>query len=444
MKKTSNKKMQENSINKELLEFIEKSHSPFHAVKNLTTMLEGFEELKEEDEWKLEKGKSYYVKRKDSSMIAFRIPQTGYSSVRMASAHSDSPSFKIKATPEIKVEDKYLKLNTEVYGSAIMYSWFDRPLSLAGRVVIKVGDNFESCLVDIEQDLLMIPSVAIHMARDINDGYKFNPKIDTLPLMGMTSESGNFLKLIAENASNSDIYKANSNNEVAISEKDILGYDLYLYPRTKGVVWGQNSEFLSAHALDDLQCAFSLVKGLVESESSDSLSIVNVFDNEEVGSLTGQGADSTFLEDTISRINTNLGYDEEHLKKAISKGYCVSADNAHAVHPNHTELADTTNRPFLNGGIVIKYNASQKYTTDAYSEAMFKDVCNQAKVPFQTYANRSDIPGGSTLGNLSMRHISIKTVDIGLPQLAMHSAYETAGAKDTEYLVKAMKVFFGA
>lgn len=418
------------NINNELLNFINKSHSPFHAVRNLADMLKGFEELKEEDEWKLEKGKNYYVIRKDSSMIAFSIPQNGYSSLKMASAHSDSPSFKIKATPEMKVEDRYLKLNTEVYGSAIMYSWFDRPLSLAGRVVIKSGDDFESRLVDIDKDILLIPSVAIHMARDINDGYKFNPKTDTLPLMGMAAQNGNFLKMIAESA--------------GVTEKDILGYDLYLYPRTEGIVWGANNEFVSAHALDDLQCAFALVKGMAESKSKDTLNIVNVFDNEEVGSLTGQGADSTFLEDTIGRINTILGYDEEHLKKSISRGYCISADNAHAVHPNHTEYADATNRPYLNGGIVIKYNASQKYTTDAYSEAMFKDICNQAGVPFQTYANRSDMPGGSTLGNLSMRHISIKTVDIGLPQLAMHSAYETTGAKDTEYLVNAMKIFFGA
>lgn len=418
------------SINDMLIDFLDSSPSNFHAVRNLTGLLEDYVELKEDEKWKLSKGKNYYVKRKDSSLIAFKIPKEDFSTIRMASAHSDSPTFKVKTVPEITVDDQYLKLNTEVYGSAILYSWFDRPLSVAGRVVVKDKDEFKSILVNVDEDLLIIPSVAIHMIRDINDGYKFNLKTDTLPLMGKAESKGEMFNLISKNA--------------GVDEADILGYDLYLYPREKAKIWGIDQEFISAHALDDLQCAFALVKGLNDSSNDGkTLSLACVFDNEEVGSLTGQGADSTFLEDVLNRINSSLGYDDEHLKMAIGKGFCVSADNAHSVHPNHTEFADATNKPYMNEGIVIKFNASQKYTTDAFTEAMFRDICKRADVPVQTYANRSDMPGGSTLGNLSMRHISIKTVDVGLPQLAMHSCYETAGAKDTEYLVKAMRVFYG-
>ena len=239
-----------------------------------------------------------------------------------------------------------------------------------------------------------------------------------------------FVKIVAESA--------------GVKSEDVIGTDLFLYIREKGSIWGANEEFISSRALDDLQCAYATMSAFTKAtESEDKLTLCCVFDNEEVGSLTGQGADSTFLSDTLERINEALGYNNTYLKRAIAKGYMVSADNAHAVHPNHPEYADPTNRPVLNGGIVIKFNANQKYTTDAVSEAMFREVCNKAGVPVQTYVNRSNIAGGSTLGNLSNRHISIRTVDVGLPQLAMHSAYETAGIKDTEYMIKAMEVFFG-
>lgn len=413
----------------DLIEFIDKSPSSFHAVKNLSALLEGFKEVKEDEDFNIVKGGSYYVVRKDSSIIAFRVPKGDYNEIRIMAAHSDSPSFKIKPDAEMVTEGHYTRINTEGYGGMIMYSWFDRPLSVAGRAVVKTKEGLESRLVNIDRDLLMIPSVAIHMNREVNKGYAFNAKTDTIPLFGDETADGRLNELIAEN--------------IGVSKEDIYGTDLFLYLREKGTLWGSNKEFISCRALDDLQCAYGGMRALKESSTeSDSLNVCCVFDNEEVGSLTGQGADSTFLEDVLKRVNRALGYDEDHLLKAISKGYMISADNAHAVHPNHPEYADQKNRPYLNKGIVIKYNSSQKYTTDAWSEAMFKDICNKAEVPVQTFTNRSDMAGGSTLGNLSNRHISIKTIDIGLPQLAMHSAYETAGRKDMEYLLRAMKEFW--
>ncbi|MBQ0027195.1 MAG: M18 family aminopeptidase [Lachnospiraceae bacterium] len=417
-------------LTEKMLDFIEKSPSCYHAVDNIAKMLDGFTCLKEEEDWKLQKGGKYYVIRKDSSIIAFKVPTDDFTSVYIAAAHSDSPCFKIKPNPGMEAAGAYAVINTEKYGGSIMSTWMDRPLSVAGRVITKVNGEYVTKPVNIDRDLLLIPNVAVHMNRDINDGYKFNAQVDMLPLFGEASSKDKMNKLVAEAAE--------------LSEEDILASDLFLYIREKGTIWGADNEFISSRALDDLQCAYAITKGFIDaSQSPDKLSLCCVFDNEEVGSLTSQGADSTFLEDTLRRINSALGYDDANLLKAISKGYMISADNAHAVHPNHPEYADPTNKPVINGGIVIKYNANQKYTTDALSEAMFRDICKKAGVPVQTYVNRSNIAGGSTLGNLSNRHVSIKTIDIGLPQLAMHSAYETAGIKDTKYLIDAMIEYFG-
>ena len=426
----------------EMIKFIDASPTCFHAVSNIEKMLTGFEKLDEKSLWNIEAGKSYYVIRKDSSIIAFRVPKNKYSSIRITSSHSDSPSFKIKPEAIMETEGHYLRVNTEKYGGMIISSFLDRPLSIAGRVVVKEGNGLKNKLFNIDRNLLMIPSVAIHMNREVNDGYKYNAQVDTIPLLGMMDSDGkgnknykdSLRKIIAESA--------------GVAAQDIMGEDLFLYIREPGTVWGMNNEFVSSRALDDLQCAYGTTKGFVESlseinEDSDNiLSVCCIFDNEEVGSLTAQGADSTFLKDTLYRINEALTFDESTLLMAIANGYMVSADNAHAVHPNHPEYADPTNRPYLNEGIVIKYNASQKYTTDAESEAMFKMVCSEANVKTQTFTNRSNMAGGSTLGNISNRHISIRTVDIGLPQLSMHSAYETSGVMDLEYLIKAMKVFY--
>lgn len=418
---------------KEMLEFIENSPSCFHAVANVAQRLEeqGFQELREDESWKPAPGQGYYVVRNGSSVIAFRLPQGEAKGFHIAASHSDSPSFKIKETPELAVEERYVKLNTEKYGGMIFSTWFDRALSVAGRVAVQEKERIVTKLVNVDRDLLVIPSVAIHMNRNINNGVEYNPQTDLLPLFADCSEGRKknaFLKRVAKAA--------------GVRPEDILGQDLFLYTREKGRILGESGEFILSPRLDDLQCVFAAVKAFAGSVPSQYINVCAVFDNEEVGSATKQGADSTFLEDTLFRIGESLRLNRSAWLQLVAGSFLISADNAHAVHPNHPEKADPTNRPYLNGGIVIKYHGGQKYTTDAVSAAKLKALCGRAKVPFQSYANRSDIPGGSTLGNISTSHVSVSSVDIGLPQLAMHSAVETAGVKDTAYAVEMLKVFF--
>lgn len=417
---------------REMLEFIDKSPTCFQAVKNIGDMLSaaGLAELREADEWKLERGKGYFVTRNESSVIAFRIPEQ-LSGFHIAAAHSDSPSFKVKESPESTVEEHYVRLNTEKYGGMILSTWLDRALSVAGRIAVNGEKGIETRLVNVDKDLLVIPNVAIHMNRDMNNGVAYNPQVDMLPLFADCSggEKRSLMSCVAEAA--------------GVNEEDIMGHDLFLYTREKGRLLGESGEFVLAPRLDDLQCAFSVAKAFAESVPEQYVNVCAVFDNEEVGSGTKQGADSTFLEDVLWRICEALGLSRSEYLRMLAGSFLISADNAHAVHPNHPEKADPTNRPYLNGGIVIKYHGSQKYTTDAVSAAKLKSLCKRAEVPFQTYANRSDIAGGSTLGNISTAHVSVSSVDIGLPQLAMHSAVETAGMRDTKYAVDMLKVFFG-
>lgn len=418
---------------REVLDFIEKSPSCFHAVANVKEMLQeqGFTEVKEAQKWELVPGEGYYVTRNDSALIAFRLPEKPARGFHMTAAHSDSPTFKIKELPEMTVEEHYVKLNTEKYGGMILSTWLDRALSVAGRVVVREGRELVTKLVNVDKDLLVIPNVAIHMNREMNQGVAYNPQCDMLPLFADCSEGKKknaFMKRIAKAA--------------GVKVEDILSHDLFLYPREKGRVLGENGEFLLSPRLDDLQCVFAESRAFCESRPEEYINVCAVFDNEEVGSGTKQGADSTFLEDTLYRIAEGLGLEKGDYLRMIAESFLISADNAHAVHPNHPEKADPTNRPYVNGGIVIKFHGSQKYATDAVSAAKLKDLCEEAHVPYQTYANRSDIAGGSTLGNISTAHVSVSSVDIGLPQLAMHSAVETAGAKDTFYAVEMMKKFF--
>ncbi len=418
---------------REVLDFIEKSPSCFHAVANVKEMLQeqGFTEVKEAQKWELVPGEGYYVTRNDSALIAFRLPEKPARGFHMTAAHSDSPTFKIKELPEMTVEEHYVKLNTEKYGGMILSTWLDRALSVAGRVVVREGRELVTKLVNVDKDLLVIPNVAIHMNREMNQGVAYNPQCDMLPLFADCSEGKKknaFMKRIAKAA--------------GVKVEDILSHDLFLYPREKGRVLGENGEFLLSPRLDDLQCVFAESRAFCESRPEEYVNVCAVFDNEEVGSGTKQGADSTFLEDTLYRIAEGLGLEKGDYLRMIAESFLISADNAHAVHPNHPEKADPTNRPYVNGGIVIKFHGSQKYATDAVSAAKLKDLCEEAHVPYQTYANRSDIAGGSTLGNISTAHVSVSSVDIGLPQLAMHSAVETAGAKDTFYAVEMMKKFF--
>lgn len=422
---------------KDMLEFIEKSPTCFHAVENIMKTLAGAgcTELTETGEWRLSPGQGYFVTRNGSSLIAFRLPEGSAEGFHIIAAHSDSPTFKVKESPEMAAEGAYIKLNTEKYGLMILSTWLDRCLSVAGRVVVKGKNGLETRLVNVDKDLLVIPNVAIHMNREMNDGVAYNPQVDMLPLYACCGENigdgkvkNTFMKRIAKAA--------------GVKKDEILGHDLFLYPREKGRIIGENGEFVLSPRLDDLQCVYAGHRAFAESTPERFINVYAVFDNEEVGSGTKQGADSTFLEDVLWRIGEGLQMPRSKYLQMIAGSFLISADNAHAVHPNHPEKADPTNKPFLNGGIVIKYHGSQKYATDAVSAAVMKRVCEQADVPYQAYANRSDIPGGSTLGNISTAHVSVSSVDIGLPQLAMHSAVETSGVKDTKYAIDAFKVFF--
>ena len=415
---------------KKLLKFIQKSPTAFQAVEEMSQRLqkEGFKELKEEKHWDLKAGGNYFVTRNHSAVIAFSIPKKPAWKFHIMASHSDSPALKIKENPEMEVEKAYIKLNVERYGGMLLAPWFDRPLSVAGRLIVRKNGEIQEKLVAVDKDLLVIPNLAIHINREVNDGYKYNVQKDMLPLYSDYDGKGSFMKLMAA--------------EADVAEEDILGHDLFLYDRTPGTVWGANEEFISAPRLDDIQCAFASLEGFLRGERKESIAVHCVLDNEEVGSTTKQGAASTFLKDTLMRINMGLGRTQEEYLMTLADSFMVSADNAHALHPNHTDKTDPVNRPVLNGGIVIKYNANQKYCTDGVSAAIFKDICDRAEVPYQTFVNRSDMAGGSTLGNISNTQVPMKTVDIGLAQLAMHSVYETTGAKDTESLAKAAAVLF--
>ena len=413
-----------------LFRFLDESPTCYHAAANAKAALTaaGAVELRESEQWKLEKGTLYVVERGDSALVAFRVPEGPFHGFLMAAAHSDSPTFKVRETAEAASAGNTLRLSVEPYGGGVWRGWLDRPLSVAGRVVVRKGDRLVSRLVNIDRDLLVIPGVAIHMDRSVNKGAELNPAVDLLPLLGCGKEPGAFRKLIAEAA--------------GVREEHLLSTELFLYPRTKAVQTGLNGEFIVSPRLDDLQCVFGCLEGFLAAKPGGSLPVLAVFNNEEVGSNTRQGADSTFLTDVLERIAHGCGLDSDAWKAAIANSFMVSADNAHAIHPAHPEYADKGEFPVLGGGIVIKYNANQRYTTDAVSGAVFQAICQEAGVPVQRYSNRADLPGGSTLGNISTAHLSVPTVDIGLPQLAMHSVCETAGAADTDLLVKAMTAYF--
>lgn len=419
-----------NQVNQELFSFIESSPTAFHAVETMKQMLdaEGYQQLLESRAWELQAGGKYYVMRNGTSLLAFRIPKKDFTGFQVMAGHSDSPTFRIKENPEMETEGAYVKLNVEKYGGMLCSPWFDRPLSVAGRLIVKTNAGIVSRLVKVDRDLLMIPSLAIHMNRKANEEQKYNVQKDMLPLYAMADAKGSFQKIVAEAA--------------GVEVTDILGSDLFLYNRVKGTVWGAEQEFISSGRLDDLQCVFGSLKGFLTAEEGTSVPMHCVFDNEEVGSSTKQGAASTFLQDTLLRICESLGKTPAQYRQLLASSFMISADNAHAVHPNYGEKSCPTNRPVLNGGIVIKYSANQKYTTDGVSAALFRMICKKADVPYQVFLNRSDMIGGSTLGNLSANQVPVNCVDIGLPQLAMHSPYETAGAKDTAYLVHVAKVFY--
>ncbi len=416
------------SIVSDFFAFLTAAPTCYHVTNELKKGLlsAGFTPLEEGARWELRPGENYFVTRGDSSLIAFKLPRADFTGFQLAASHSDSPAFKLKENCELEAAGGYLKLNVEKYGGMLLSTWLDRPLGIAGRVILQEGSRFVPRLFDAGRDLALIPNVAIHFDRTANEGKALNPQTDLLPVLG--GEKGALSALIAE--------KLNA------APEQIISRDLFLYNRMQPVCWGMENEYIAGPRLDDLQCTYASFRAFLAAENAVSAPVFAVFDNEEVGSGTKQGAAGTFLKDVLERIHTALGHSHEDYLMSLAASFMVSADNAHAIHPNHGEKSDQNNRPQLNGGVVIKHNANQKYTTDAVSAAVFKAICRDAGVPVQEFHNRSDLAGGSTLGNLSNLQVSLNTVDIGLAQLAMHSAYECAGAKDSAYLAAALEAFY--
>lgn len=428
----------EKEFAKSLMNFIEDSPSSFHATKKVEEILceRGFKEIKLEETWSLEREGKYYIVKNKSAIIAFvigkgEIQEDGF---KLIGAHTDAPTFRIKPNPEMIVEDKYLKLNTEVYGGPILNTWFDRPLSLAGKVTIKTGNPLkpEELLVDMKKPLMIIPNLAIHMNRKVNEGIKINPQTDTLPLVsiidGKFEKDGFLLRLIAE--------------ELDIKIENILDFELFLYSREKGSLVGFNEEFISIGRLDDLAMVHAGLYGFVDSQVSKGTNVLVCFDNEEVGSTTKQGAASPMLRTVLERITIALGKDKEDYYRALSQSFLISADMAHALHPNYTDKQDPTNRPVINGGVAIKTSANQSYTTDSLSSAIYEGICKSIRVPVQKFVNRSDERGGSTIGPISSTQLDIPSVDIGNPILAMHSIRELGGVLDHHYAYRSFKEFY--
>ncbi len=410
----------------QLFDFIQCSPTASHTAATVRAMLvqAGFTQLLESQPWDLQPGGRYYTTRGMSSLIAFQVPKADFHGFSVIAPHGDSPCFKVKESPELRVDGQYTKLNTEVYGGMQLALWTDRPLSVAGRLAVRTENGVKGVLCDIRRDLLLIPGVAIHMNRGVNEGVKLDPQKDTLPLLG--GSQADLKKLVAENA--------------GVAPEDILSWDLYLYSRAQGTVFGAEKEFIAAPRLDDLECVFAAAKAFLAGENRENVTVLSLFDNEETGSLTRQGADSPFLSEVLERISLSCGKSREEHLRAIASGFMLSADNAHAVHPDSPEKSDPTNRCYLNGGVVVKH--SPRYASDALTAGLFQRICQKAGVPVQVYYNNSKIPGGGTLGNLSGSHVALPTVDIGLAQLSMHSPYETAGAKDLDYMVWAMQAFY--
>ena len=407
-----------------LRDFLDASVSIYHAVAYLKNTLEeaGYTCLREHEDWALAPGGRYYLTRGGTALIAFRIPAGVPAGFLMSASHSDRPTFKVKENAELC--GAYTRLAVERYGGMLISPWLDRPLSVAGRVLVETEDGVESRLVNIDRDLLLMPNVAIHMNRAVNEGYKWNPAVDTIPLLGGKDAKGKFSALLEQEAGGR-----------------ILGHDLFLYVRDKAKIWGIDEEYISSAALDDLECVWGCAQGFLNAGESGAIPVLCAFDSEEVGSSSVQGAASTLLADTLTRICQARKLD---LRRMLAQSFMVSADNGHALHPNHPELADPSNAPVMGGGVVLKFNATLRYCTDGLSSAIFRKVCDRAGVRVQTYCNRADIPGGSTLGNISLHQVSVPTADIGLAQLAMHSCYETGAAADAIALEEAMTAYFGS
>lgn len=428
----------ENDYASSLLRFLGNSPCNFFAVDTIRRELEnnGFSELNLSDRWVLKKGGKYYTTKNDSAIFAFTIGEKAMEElgVKIITAHSDSPCFRVKPNPIIKSENGIIKLNTEVYGGPILYTWFDRPLSVAGRVILKGADALHPVtkLLRINRPILVIPHLAIHFNRAVNEGNPLSKQKDMLPILAKvndTAEKDNLLlNLIAK--------------ELNVDIQDILDFDLMLYDCEKATFVGLNNEFISSGRIDDLSMAHAAITAVIEGTDTYTTKVAAIFDNEETGSGTKQGAASPVLANILHRINEAFGGSDSDFYRAISKSFMVSADNAHAFHPNYSEKYDPTNHPFLGGGPVIKINANCKYMTDAHSAAIFRSLCEEAGSPYQYFVNHSDVAGGSTLGNILTSQIDIEGVDVGNPILAMHSVRETGSAEDHNNMVKTFVHFF--
>ena len=407
-----------------LCKFINSSPTAYHAVASVKEELiaSGYTEISSADLASFTDGKKHFVISGSSSIIAFSGRAEG--GFMICASHSDSPSFRVKLSGESV--GAYSRLMTEKYGGMIHYTWLDRPLSLAGRAVVRTPDGIEERLVNIDKDSLIIPSVAIHLNRGVNDGAKHNPATDLIPLMGMKGAASLASAIAAE---------------LSVNESDILSHDLFLYNRDEARICGISDELIVSPRLDDLECVHASLRAFLETDESENATrILAVFDNEEVGSETKQGAASAFLHDTLRKI---AGSDEKYYSM-LENSFMVSADNAHGKHPNHPELSDAENAPLLGGGVVVKYNGNQRYTTDGVSDGIFRVIAEKCGVTLQRYYNRADLPGGSTLGSIATTKVPLSCIDIGLPQLAMHSANETAAVSDYLDMEKLLAGFYSS
>lgn len=416
----------------EMLEYIGKATSAFTAIDAQKKILKdaGFVELDEKDDYDIKKGGNYFVTRGGSAIIAFKVPKTLPKKAMIMASHSDCPSFKIKNSPEIKVEDSYVKLNVEPYGGAIYSTWFDRPLAVSGRLIVALGKNggeYKEVIVDTDKDLLMIPSLAIHFDRDTNKGHSYDAQKELLPVMSIDSNV-TLLDFACRKA--------------GVKKTDVVSYDLFLYNREAPIKWGAKSEFVSAPRLDDAACGFASLKAIISAKAAKSLLVHVVFNNEEVGSSSRCGACSTFLGDTFERVAASLGMFGTQYQKMIASSFMLSADNAHGFHPNYADKYDPTNHVYLGKGTALKFAGNQKYTTDAESAAYTKKLADKAGIKLQNFHNNSNIAGGSTLGNLLVHSMPILCADVGIPQLAMHSAYETCAISDAEDMYKLAGALF--
>ena len=430
--------MEVKSFAREVIEFIDESPSTYHVVKNCSDILDenGFERIMPREKWEIKKGGKYFLKKSSSTIIAFTVGEdfdvkNGF---KIFGAHTDSPCFRIKPSPEI-VTENVVRLNTEVYGGPILSTWFDRPLSIAGRVIVKGEDSFfpRTVKIKIDEPLLTIPNLAIHQNREVNNGVKIDKQNDVLPVISLINKNfereGYLERVILE--------------KTGIKREDIIDFDLYLYATEKGCLLGANEEFMSSPKIDNLASVYTGLIGLLEAEENqDRINIFVAFDNEEIGSATKQGADSNYLLNTLERISLALGLSRGDFLQMLESSYILSADAAHAAHPAHLGKTDPTNRGKINEGISIKISAKQKYTSDGYSIAVIKQLIEGTEIQIQPFVNESNELGGSTIGPISSTHLDIDGVDLGVPMLAMHSVRELCGIFDVFYLKELAKEFF--